>query len=367
MPLYVTDEDHELGPGIPVTTQSMLKAFRMCPREAYYKYHLRLKPKTHSQALTRGKWVHELLENYYLGEDWEPIHEKWSAKYANLFDEEKEKLGDLPREIKLLMKSYFYHYGDPEVAGADWEVHEVERLIEARLPNGHLFRGKVDMIVENEFGLWLVDHKTHARFPDWSYRMFDEQSTLYTWAARENDIPVRGFIWNYIGTSGFPKYQVLKNGSAFYEKSFKAETTYPAFMAAIKRAKKEHPDTFLKDPDTLATYRARVAELKADRWKGPDVLPTSSFFRRDVLSKNDEMIERALKSVCRTSETMHSYDFTTDTDAIERDIGSCAKFFCNFKDLSMADLVQGDSTLLRRRNYREEDPLAYQTGEDEAL
>ena len=358
MPLYETDE------GRPITTQSMIKTFRMCPREAMYKYHDRLQPKTVSKPLTRGKWVHSLLEEHYNGRDWKIPHLKLTAQFSKLFDEEKEHLGDLPRELDLLMESYFWHYGDPQYKDHRWTVHEVEKLIEADMPSGHLFRGKVDMIVEDQFGLWLVDHKTHGRMPDWQYRMLDEQSTLYTWAARENGIPVRGFIWNYLSTAGFPEYQVLKNGKQFYAKSLTAESTPYAFKHAIDKAREEYPETFAKEPDYLATLKARMIELKKDRWQGPDVLPSSPFFRRDVLEKSPKLIDRVLKSVDRTSVNMHAYDFT-DRDSVERDINACKGFFCSYKSLSMADLVTGDSSMTRKRDYIEHDPLAYHDGNDE--
>lgn len=358
MTLYETDEEHELGPGIPVTTQSMIKTFRMCPREAMYKYHERLSPKIHSVPLTRGKWIHSILETFYMGQDWKPVHKKMVNDFSKLMDEEKEYLGDLPREIDLLVASYFWHYGDPEVMGSEWEVLEVEKLIEAIMPNGHLFRGKVDMLVMIDGEIWIVDHKTHKRLPNWAHRMFDEQSTGYVWAARQMGIPVKGFIWNYITTTGFPKYPVLKDGSSFYAKAWTADTTYVAFNRALKAAKAEHGDAFLNTPELRAKAKARLAELKEDRWKGPDVLPTSPYFRRDVLEKDDDLIERTLKSMMRTSDNMHSYDFS-DPDCVERDIRSCEGFFCSFKDLSMADLVQGDSARLKKLNYKSQDPLAY--------
>jgi hypothetical protein len=357
MALYETDE------GRPITTQSMIKTFRMCPREAMYKYHDRLKPKKVSKPLTRGKWLHSLLEEHYKGGDWKIPHKQLTAKFSQLFDEEKEHLGDLPRELDILMRSYFWHYGDPEFADRQWKVHEVEKLIEADMPSGHLFRGKVDMIVEDEFGLWLVDHKSHGRLPDWEYRMLDEQSTLYTWAARENGIPVRGFIWNYLSTSSLPKYPVLKNGKQFYSTALKAESTAVAFKMAIDKAKLEYPE-FGKDPDYQKALRTRMDELKRDRWKGPDVLPTSPYFRRDILEKEDELIERVLKSVDRTSRNMHAYDFT-DRDSVERNVSACNGFMCSYKSLSMADLVTGDSTMTRKRDYIEHDPLAYHEGNDE--
>ena len=96
MALYLADD------GVtPVTTQSMIKAFRQCPREAYYKYVLRLKPKVRSLQLTRGKWMHSLLEAYYKEKSgiktlpWREVHDQLASDFRKLFDEEKEKLGDL--------------------------------------------------------------------------------------------------------------------------------------------------------------------------------------------------------------------------------------------------------------------------------
>ena len=354
MALYETED------GQPVTTQSMVKAFRGCPREAYYKYALRLQPKQTSLPLKRGTWMHSLLEEKYKGRDWRKVHKQLTAKFSNLFDEEKEKLGDLPRECQSLMESYEWFYGDPEYEDYEWNVLEVERKIEANMPNGHLFRGVVDLIVEDEFGIWLVDHKTHGKLPEWDYRLLDEQSTLYVWAAREAGIPVQGFIWNYISTSPLPEYnQVLKDESKFYSKSFNADTTYPAFVKGIRKAQALYPETFLKNADDKVAYRSRLAVLKDQRWKGPHQMSNSSFFRRDVLEKSDDLIERVLKSVVRTSDTMHSYDFS-DPDCVERDVNMCKGFMCNFKDLSMSDLVNGDSSILQKRNYTQGDPLAYQ-------
>jgi hypothetical protein len=174
---------------------------------------------------------------------------------------------------------------------------------------------------------------------------------------------VRGFIWNYLSTSSLPKYPVLKNGKQFYSTALKAESTAVAFKMAIDKAKLEYPE-FGKDPEYQKALRTRMDELKRDRWKGPDVLPTSPYFRRDILEKEDELIERVLKSVDRTSRNMHAYDFT-DRDSVERNVSACNGFMCSYKSLSMADLVTGDSTMTRKRDYIEHDPLAYHEGNDE--
>lgn len=350
---------YETEDGQPIITQSMIKTFRNCPREAYYKYYLRLQPKVYSTPLTRGKWMHALLEAYYKGEDWKAVHKHWVSDYRKLFDEEKEKLGDLPTQCAQLMKSYLWHYGDSRFKGYDWTVHEVEKTLEATLPNGHLFRGRVDMIVENDFGLWIVDHKTHRRLPDWDFRMLDEQSPLYIWAAHQNEIPVQGFIWNYIATSGMSEPRVLQSGKRFYKKC--GDTDFPTYMAAVKRAQQEYPE-FLADPHDKEEVKSVLRQLKGVRW-APDMPQTSPFFRRDTIEKADDLIDRVLHTTMRTSEQLHNYDFS-NPDCVERNVNSCKSFLCSYRSLSMGDLINGDSSMAQRRDYVESDPLAYYDGND---
>lgn len=356
MPLYETDADSKWGPGIPVTTQSMVKAFRRCPRETMYKYVDRLQPKILSKPLTRGKWIHALLEAHYQGLDWEREHKRWCGRFAKLFDEEKDALGDLPTEIHRLMKSYFWHYGNPEYADkADWEVVETEFTLEAMMPNGHLFRGRVDLLVRNALGLWIVDHKSHKRLPLWDHRMFDEQSPLYIWAAREMGYDVRGFIWNYLCTAPISVPRVVIKGDRFYSKM--GDSDYPTFVRAVKAAKAKYGDVFLEDPQEKLKVAAELTRLKEQRWV-PDAMQTSPHFRRDVIEKSDELLERVLATTMRTSDAMHSYDFS-QPDAVERNVEACKGWMCSYRDLSMADLLNGESEMIKRTNYQHGDPLAY--------
>lgn len=352
MTLYEADD------GTPITTQSMIKAWRMCRREAYYKYALRLHPRVGSRPLERGKWFHSLLEAYYKGEPWDIAHRQLSSKWRKLFDEEKEALGDLPTEMSSLMYSYLWHYRDDE----DWEVVAVELTVDAPLPNGHLFRCRVDMVVRDANGeLWAVDHKTHKRLPDWDFRMLDEQSPLYIWALRQAGYPVRGFIWNYVRTEGIAKPRVLKSGARFYAND--GESDWPTYAAAVKQALADYPSVFLADPEDRGKVKAELARLKELRYQS-DMPQLSPHFRRDVLEKSDELIERVLVAAMATSEEMHSYDFT-NPDTIGRTVGACKSFMCGFKSLTIADLLNGDSTLVQQRDYRSGDPLEYYGTEDE--
>ena len=357
MALYLTEDGT-----IPVSTQSMLKSFSRCKRQAMYKYHDRLKPKAMSTPLERGKWIHLLLETDARGGDWREPHEQMTNRFRGLFDEEREALGDLPGDIASLMEAYFWHYGDERYSEHHWTWHEVEMKVEATLPNGHLFRGRIDGLIENELGLWCVDHKTHKNLPDWSFRMFDEQSTLYVWALREMGIPVRGFIWNYLKTTGLKKPKLLKNNTRFAASPGLDSTDYRTYAQAVREARREHPDTFLADPADREQVKKNLAMLKAQRWS-PDGVQNSPFFRRDILEKSDDLIDRVLASATRNSEDMHSYDFT-DRDAVPRTIDRSCSFMCGYKSICMSDLITGDSSMVKQREYVEDDPLRYHQEDD---
>lgn len=357
MPLYETEADSQWGAGRPVTTHSMLKTFRGCHREAYYKYALRLQPKRLSKPLTRGKWIHDLLDVHYKGGDWRMQHKRWCRKFSQLFDEEKDMLGELPVEVEQLMDSYFWHYANDE-----WEVLDTELLVEAELPNGHIFRGKVDIVIRNQYDeVWAGDHKSHKRLPDWDFRMLDEQSTLYSWALGEMGRPVKGFFWNYITTGAINPPRVTLDGKRFYKND--STFDYPTLRKAVMGARSRFGDDWPQGEER-ARVKALLASLKAQRFDPMNPVQTSPWFRRDYLTKTDPLVERVLAGVVRTSDDMHSYDFT-NPDSIERSIGTCKSFMCHYKSLNIADLVTGHSDMVQAREYTHEDPLAYYNGEGE--
>lgn len=330
--------------GKPVVTHSMLKTFRRCPKQADYKYHQRLKPRLLGKPLKRGTWIHHLLEEYHSGRDWRAMHQKLSAKYAELFDEEKDFYGDLPTECRQLMEAYIWHYKDDP-----WTVHKTEFTVETEFPDGTLYRGKVDALVENQFGLWLVDHKSHAKLPDSTFRLLDAQSALYLWACRRNGIPVQGFIWNYLKTKAPSEPSLLKDGSRLSKKL--GDTDYLTFVRALKRLKEEQG------------YRITRADveysnmLKGRRYK-PGEPQTSPFFRRDVMEKDDDMLKRVASENYHTTRRMAEYPFHQER-VVERVSSRSCQFDCSYTDLCSVELMGGNSNHLRRNAFRVGDPQDY--------
>lgn len=335
MALYETED------GQPIVTHSMIKTFRRCPKQTQYKYVERLKPKHESAPLKRGKWIHALLEVHYKGGDWKEEHKRWVSKYRKLFEEEQEKLGDLPREIAHLMDSYFWHYRYDE----DWKVLETEFTIECELPDGTLYRGRVDNLVETRFGLYVVDHKSHKSLPDTNFRLIDAQSALYIWAANKLGIPVQGFIWNYIKYLPPKPLKFNKNGTLSKRQG---DTDYPTAYRSIKAAGFDPKEE---------RFAGLLKMLKSHRYQ-PDSMQLSPFFRRDTLEKSNDVIQQVVREAFHTTKRMHKYPFHKP-HLVERVPDRSCSWMCSFKDLCTAELMGGNADNVRRLQFKEGDPMEY--------
>lgn len=328
----------EVRLGLEVVNHSMLKAFRRCPKMVEYKYGRQLLPRIDSKPLTRGKWFHALLETHYSGGDWKATHKRWRKIFSGLFDEEKEMLGDLPREMNRLMLSYLWHYKNE----SEWKVLEIEKTITATLPDGTPFKGKVDMLIEDQYGLWLVDHKTHKRIPSLMNRRLDTQSPAYLWACWENGIDVRGFIWNYVKTAAPSVPKLVKAGNRFSKKM--GDTDYYTFAVALKKSGLPVED-----------YRDKLDFLKAQRYEFGK-LNTSPFFQRSILERTDASIEQAIRELTHTAMRLAEYNF--DPRFTERVVDPNCEWMCGYHALCVAELHK-EQTRHIMRNYRTGDPFEY--------
>lgn len=332
--------------GVPITTHSMIKQMRRCPKAMQYKYSERLKPRSIGRPLQFGKWMHWLLEAHYKGEDWKQVHRELSEKYSQLFDEEKEKIGDLPNDCYNLMLSYLWHYRDEK-----WIVHEVEFLVETEFPDGGIYRGKVDMLIEDDYGLWIVDHKNHKALPDSTFRLLDAQSALYVWAARRMGIPVAGFIWNYLKTAPPSKPKMIASEKRLSK--VMGDSTYVTYAREIKKIG--------KGLDWDPTIRPTLERLKNDRYEYGKT-QTSPFFLRSTLERDDGMIKKVAAEAFRTHRRIHSYPFT-QRDAVERVPDRSCTYMCSYTRLCQTELFGGLADNIRRQDFREADPQAYYNDE----
>lgn len=346
---YNVDMPNDAGLGIYtdpdtgkiISTNSMIKTFRRCPKQAEYKYVRRLKPKLLGRPLRNGTWMHSLFEAHYKGQDWRDAHKLLTDKFSVLFDEEKDAIGDLPRDCARTMRSYLWHYAEDE-----WKVHEVEFTLEVDLPDGSVYRCRLDMLVENQYGLWIVDHKNHKRLPDHNFRIMDVQSALYVWAALKNKIPVQGHIWNYIRSKP-PTVPKLAYAGTTRERlsAKKVETDYPTLLGAIRR--------YNMDPKTYAPW---LKQVRSHRYR-PGDMQMSPFFRRDVLEKTPGMLKHAATEAFASAVRMHSYHWDK-VQAIERVPDRSCGFMCSYTALCMAEFIGGNTSSIMR-NFEVGDPMDY--------
>lgn len=327
--------------GKVITTNSMLKTFRRCPKQTEYKYIRRLKPKVLGRPLRNGTWIHALMETMYKGGDWKEKHKELTGKFSMLFDEEKDEIGDLPRDCSRTMRSYLWHYALDE-----WKVHECEFTLEVELPDGSMYRCRLDLLIENQYGLWIVDHKTHKRLPDHNYRIMDVQSALYTWAALKNKIPVQGHIWNYLRSKPPAVPQLAYAGTTRQRLSKReVETDYPTLARVIKAYKLDKAD-----------YMPLLRRLYGMRYQ-PGEMQMSPLFRRDILEKTPGMLKSAATEAFATHVRMHSYHWDR-VQAIERVPDRSCTFMCSYTDLCMTEFMGGNTSSIMR-NYEVGDPLDY--------
>lgn len=339
-----------------VVTHSLLKTFLKCPREALYKYHDLLKPRLKdSQPLERGSWFHDLLEHYYLARleggtpEGTPTpaerQSKLSADYSELLDEEQEKLGDLPVEMRRLFNGYLWHYRKDE----SWKIHEVEMKVEAELPNGMQYQGKIDMLIEDEWGLWCVDHKTHKVLPGADYRYRDKQSILYIWALRQCGIPVQGFIWNYVVPKAPSPLKFKVRGGLYAKQPL---TDYPTALRGIKAAGLDPNEPELKEI---------LTRLKNVRYH-PDEIQASPVFRRDRLEKHDDMIDRTVLEATHTAQRFADYSWD-ERDTVER-VNDRSCNWCSYRFICTAELIGANADNVARQMYKKADPFAYYNEKD---
>jgi hypothetical protein len=338
--------------GQTITTHSMLKTMGRCPKQTQYKYAERLKPRfavARDKPLHRGTWLHKLLEEHYAGRDWRVIHGKLTNQFGELFDEERESLGDLPQECAAIMRSYLWHYGaDKADPHHGWRIHDTELTLECKWPDGSgVYRCRLDFLAEDEFGLVIGDHKSHKTLPDRDFRLLDYQSALYIWCAWQNNIPVYGFVWNYIRTKTPTTPQLVYRGTPRERLSTRAiETDYPTFVRALRAYDLNPRD-----------YRDELRYLKGQRWQ-QGAVQTSPFFRRDILEKDRLMVARVVKAAMRTRDRMHGYDWS-DPTTVERTVDRSCLYMCRYKDLCTTELFGGNADNIRRQQFKVGDPLDY--------
>lgn len=332
----------------------MLKTFAQCPRWAMYKYHRRLVPRREGAPLKVGKWMHRLLEVYYSTYQdpnaWRDEHLRLTRQFREMFDEEQAYYGDVPGMAEDLMEAYLWHYKYDS-----WRVLQVEFMAECEFPDGGIYRLRADALIEDEFGLWLVDHKWPRALPDHTFRLLDRQSALYLWALRDNhDLPLQGFIFNY-GRRKRPSIPKLTTGGRVSTR--KLDTEYVALVKTLRRYKEEGHAI----PASLVELARR---LRAVQYR-PGEPQRSTYFYRHVVEKSPDMVRQVANESYHTHKRMHHYPWDRPI-MVERVVGRHCTMLCPYPDLCTTELI-GGNTVAVLNGYQQLDPMHYYQDDKERV
>lgn len=310
-------------------TNSHVRSFNRCRRQYHYKFDRLLVPKAQPLPLKRGSWLHELLEAHYTGYGWEKRNDELTVEFNRLFDEEREMYGNLPEICGHIMEAYEYHWRDED---AGFDLVAAEEVVEVPLPRNHTMEFKFDAIIEDEFGRWLMEHKSHKTLPRADYRFIDMQTAKYVWGLNKVGTygEITGVLWNYIRTKEPTKPPLLKNGTISKKRKF--DTDLFTFVSAVKE--------YGLDP---RDYKDDIMRLKRH----------NDFFKRERVPKPQHVIEELVKdAVFIADEIERGY---RPVRSIDR---SC-EFACSYLDLCIVELYGGDADDVIQRKYRPADEKDY--------
>lgn len=296
-------------------TNSQIKSYQRCHRQFYYKVIQQLVPRQSPLPLKRGSWLHELLEARLRGQDWHERHDELTGEFMKLFEEEREIYGDLPDQCFRIMRAYEYRWRDED---SHLKVIAVEEEFEVELPHGHVMGFKVDGIVEDEWGMWLLEHKSHKSIPKDEYRFVDMQTAKYVWGLQKLGYPITGVLWDYLTTLTLQKPKLTQTGRLSRAKIRTDPITY---VETIRE--------FGLDP---RDYKDDIVRLK----RGLEVL-----YRRERVPKPPKVMDTLVKEMILTADDIERNieGGFRPIRSIER---SCERF-CDYLPLCMTSLYGGDT------------------------
>lgn len=158
---------------------SRVNSYHTCPRMFLGEYIKRYEQEENSFG-EWGSFGHEILEKYY-NKDLS-IYEL-AGIYEDEYDEKVITPFPPNRYVNLGEKyydtglDYFMNFGDPF---KDYEVLGVEQKLDLKVGK-YEFTGYIDLILKNENGITIVDHKSKSKFKNKTERMeYLRQLYLYS-------------------------------------------------------------------------------------------------------------------------------------------------------------------------------------------
>jgi hypothetical protein len=288
---------------------------------------MELQPKARKLQLERGAWIHELLMVHNDGEDWRVRHRELAKQFENLWEEEREELGDLPRDCGRIMAAYLrtYRSDAQRFHVIDSELNEI-----VTLPNGLRLQVIVDCVLEDKIdgGIWLRDYKTRDKFTRAENMMLDPQMTLYFWAMEHMGYrPIRGAEYDEIRTKAPSIPAVLKSGGLSKAKSI--DTDVYTYMREVRRRGLDVAD--------YGDILRHIATNQKDR-----------FFRRTPIPKDPPVVRTTLVEAVQTAQEIQ---LAERKNRFPRTFDNSCTWGCAYRDLCITQLYGGNIEPLIKMNF----------------
>lgn len=302
-------------------SQSKITTWRLCRKQYYYKYIMKLEKKFKPYPLLRGSLIHEMLEEHYLGND------PWIKYDSFLQDNEKtlrlnpEEYKTMPRDTQLLMGGYFDFYEDEDI-----NPIKVEYEFRSKLVKNIYLVGKMDVVARSQKLNWMVEHKCHNIIPTGSVVPFQNiQNALYIDVYnKENKKKIDGTLWNYLWGKSPTRPQLLKNGT-MSKRSI--QITWSMYRKSLREAKLNPKD-----------YMDMKMQLKGNE---------NLFYQRKFVPLNKTLTESIVEDTKTTALEIQKYAGKDQT----RNLGRHCDY-CEFKYLCLAQLKGLDDNYIIKADFK---------------
>lgn len=345
---------------MPAYNQSKIKSFRRCQKQFSFRHDYapegkELVPRVPSVPLSRGTWMHALQEAHHLSwagdriADWEKTHEKLTAEFNKLFDEEKADRGDLPAECERLFRAYLRFWRDDAdnytVAKLDHRGPDgirvrgpaVEFVVEVSLERWGIsepFKGRIDLLVtDGEYGgLWIWDAKWVKSLPKPDESMMSPQALMYVWALRKMGYPILGFVYNRGRTKAPTIPYVLKDGTVTTRKNI--DTDLYTYLSTVKKVHGKKWKVYAR-----THYKEKIRDLR-----GRDKF----WFQRERVPVETPRIRRALGEFLAS---IRDIERRTTGRHVPRTYNFMCKRDCDYHELCVTEFTGLDIQPLIKKRF----------------
>lgn len=308
-------------------SHSKIKSWRVCKRQAHYRYVERLEPRKKPKPLMLGSILHSAMEERIEGGNPAEAIAVYEKQYGKLFREEQELYGDILGEARSIMERYSQVYTKDPLRYLKIKGRRAEHPFEIPLEKDIVLTGKLDTIVQTKEGrVWAMEHKSKKTIPDEDERFYDIQTAIYTEFPGEFGLKkFDGVLWDYLRKKIPTVPELLKKGGLSKAKNI--DTIPQVYLQAIL-------DNGLDPKD----YADILQELEGRE---------KNFFKRYYMPRSTMLGKQLVEEMVTTGRDMAKNLGTDSTRTIDRHCN-----WCSFKLLCRTELLGLDADFVRKHDYK---------------